>query len=198
MRLTVFEFFCSITTEWVNQTLHIVYAHQIISFTDFGSALHINTPSFSIMGTSVEEIRIRIEFVAGSGPGLCWLSPEQTAGKAMPYLFTQVRQRSLVYLRGALIYWLFLSLYLSRLSPSLPPSLPLYLSIYLSLSCQGQAALNRSIFPCQDTPSVKSTFSAKLRVPVGFKAVMSAAMLSCEEGEPCSNPALTQLEFEMK
>ncbi|XP_066528508.1 aminopeptidase B isoform X1 [Hoplias malabaricus] len=39
---------------------------------------------------------------------------------------------------------------------------------------QGQAVLNRSFFPCFDTPAVKSTFSASVKVPAGFTAVMSA------------------------
>ncbi|XP_010186011.1 PREDICTED: aminopeptidase B, partial [Mesitornis unicolor] len=39
---------------------------------------------------------------------------------------------------------------------------------------QGQAVLNRSVFPCFDTPSVKCTYSATVKVPEGFTAVMSA------------------------
>ncbi|XP_030632382.1 aminopeptidase B [Chanos chanos] len=39
---------------------------------------------------------------------------------------------------------------------------------------QGQAVLNRSFFPCFDTPAVKSTYSASVKVPDGFTAVMSA------------------------
>uniref|UniRef100_A0A8D2QIN2 Arginyl aminopeptidase n=1 Tax=Zonotrichia albicollis TaxID=44394 RepID=A0A8D2QIN2_ZONAL len=60
-------------------------------------------------------------------PQVCWLSPEQTAGKQKPYMYTQ-----------------------------------------------GQAVLNRSFFPCFDTPSVKFTYSATVKVPEGFTAVMSA------------------------
>jgi len=48
---------------------------------------------------------------------VCWLEPEQTAGKLKPYVFTQ-----------------------------------------------GQAVLNRSFFPCFDTPAVKSTYSAAVQV----------------------------------
>uniref|UniRef100_A0A672SVK4 Aminopeptidase B-like n=1 Tax=Sinocyclocheilus grahami TaxID=75366 RepID=A0A672SVK4_SINGR len=59
---------------------------------------------------------------------VCWLEPEQTAGKLKPYVFTQ-----------------------------------------------GQAVLNRSFFPCFDTPGVKSTYSATVQVPDGFTAVMSAS-----------------------
>uniref|UniRef100_A0A8C3JXR4 Arginyl aminopeptidase n=1 Tax=Calidris pygmaea TaxID=425635 RepID=A0A8C3JXR4_9CHAR len=60
-------------------------------------------------------------------PQVCWLAPEQTAGKQKPYMYTQ-----------------------------------------------GQAVLNRSFFPCFDTPSVKCTYSATVQVPEGFTAVMSA------------------------
>ncbi|XP_063966411.1 aminopeptidase B-like [Lytechinus pictus] len=42
------------------------------------------------------------------------------------------------------------------------------------LYTQGQAVLNRSFFPCIDTPAVKSTYSASVQVPSGFAAVMSA------------------------
>lgn len=48
---------------------------------------------------------------------MCWLAPEQTAGKQKPYMYTQ-----------------------------------------------GQAVLNRSFFPCFDTPSVKCTYSASVQV----------------------------------
>ncbi|XP_005988440.1 aminopeptidase B isoform X2 [Latimeria chalumnae] len=65
---------------------------------------------------------------------VCWLNPEQTAGKQKPYLFTQ-----------------------------------------------GQAVLNRSFFPCFDTPAVKSTYSASVKVPEGFTAVMSAT--TCEKND---------------
>ncbi|KAK3105025.1 hypothetical protein FSP39_015458 [Pinctada imbricata] len=39
---------------------------------------------------------------------------------------------------------------------------------------QGQAVMNRSFFPCQDTPAIKSTYTATVRVAEGFTAVMSA------------------------
>ncbi|PVD22455.1 hypothetical protein C0Q70_18269 [Pomacea canaliculata] len=46
------------------------------------------------------------------------------------------------------------------------------------LYTQGQAVLNRSFFPCQDTPAVKSPYSANVKVPSGFTAVMSASSSS--------------------
>ncbi|CAH2221467.1 aminopeptidase B [Pelobates cultripes] len=39
---------------------------------------------------------------------------------------------------------------------------------------QGQAVLNRCFFPSFDTPSVKCTYSANIKVPEGFTAIMSA------------------------
>ena len=59
--------------------------------------------------------------------GLQWLSPEQTAGKTQPYLFSQA-----------------------------------------------QALNARTMAPVQDTPAVRMTYSAKLRVPDGILPLMSA------------------------
>ncbi|XP_072016184.1 LOW QUALITY PROTEIN: aminopeptidase B-like [Amphiura filiformis] len=42
------------------------------------------------------------------------------------------------------------------------------------LYCLGFPVHNRALFPSTDTPSVKSTFSASVKVPTGFSAVMSA------------------------
>ncbi|XP_078603508.1 aminopeptidase B-like isoform X2 [Branchiostoma floridae x Branchiostoma japonicum] len=39
----------------------------------------------------------------------------------------------------------------------------------------GQSVLNRSMFPCIDTPAIKSTYSAQVKVPPGLTAVMSAS-----------------------
>ncbi|XP_064589377.1 aminopeptidase B [Zonotrichia leucophrys gambelii] len=93
-------------------------------FTSYGSALHITLPQAPRAG---QLLTLVIDYEAGEGPGVCWLSPEQTAGKQKPYMYTQ-----------------------------------------------GQAVLNRSFFPCFDTPSVKFTYSATVKVPEGFTAVMSA------------------------
>ncbi|XP_030076849.1 aminopeptidase B [Microcaecilia unicolor] len=51
------------------------------------------------------------------------------------------------------------------------------------LYTQGQAVLNRSIFPCFDTPAVKSKYSATIKVPEGFTAVMSATIWEKREQE---------------
>ncbi|XP_048183874.1 aminopeptidase B [Corvus hawaiiensis] len=93
-------------------------------FASYGSALHITLPQAPRAG---QLLTLLIDYEAGEGPGVCWLSPEQTAGKQKPYMYTQ-----------------------------------------------GQAVLNRSFFPCFDTPSVKFTYSATVKVPEGFMAVMSA------------------------
>ncbi|NXF09304.1 AMPB Aminopeptidase, partial [Smithornis capensis] len=93
-------------------------------FASYGSALHIGLPQPPRAG---QLLTLLIDYEAGEGPGVCWLTPEQTAGKQKPYMYTQ-----------------------------------------------GQAVLNRSFFPCFDTPSVKFTYSATVKVPEGFTAVMSA------------------------
>jgi leukotriene-A4 hydrolase len=74
----------------------------------------------------------------GSAPeaaALQWLSPEQTAGKKLPFLFSQ-----------------------------------------------GQAILNRSWIPTQDSPGIRQTWDARITVPQGMVAVMSGDRLT-PEGE---------------
>uniref|UniRef100_A0A672SVP0 Aminopeptidase B n=1 Tax=Sinocyclocheilus grahami TaxID=75366 RepID=A0A672SVP0_SINGR len=97
----------------------------IRDFTNYGTTLVVKFPK---PFNSDDKLQLAIKYTATDGPGVCWLEPEQTAGKLKPYVFTQ-----------------------------------------------GQAVLNRSFFPCFDTPGVKSTYSATVQVPDGFTAVMSAS-----------------------
>src|SRR5215208_7349214 len=50
------------------------------------------------------------------------------------------------------------------------------------LFSQCQASNARSIFPCQDTPSVRFTYSAEVEVPRGLVAAMAAGQVGVEEG----------------
>lgn len=72
--------------------------------------------------------RVCIRYLTSTeAQGLQWLAPEQTAGKQLPYLFSQ-----------------------------------------------SQPINARSWIPLQDTPKVRITFDAKVQVPKGMRAVMSA------------------------
>ncbi|BFZ19949.1 hypothetical protein BsWGS_22988 [Bradybaena similaris] len=99
-------------------------AFSVKLFADYGSELVVTLPAPRQKG---EEFVLEFQYVASSGPGICWLDPPQTADKVKPFMYTQ-----------------------------------------------GQSVLNRSFFPCQDTPAVKATYSAVVSVPDGFTPVMSA------------------------
>jgi len=66
----------------------------------------------------------------------------------------------------------------------------------------GQACLNRGLFPCQDTPSVRATFDATFEVaPVagaGELAVACAATAIEEEQRPGAGASRTSFRYEMK
>lgn len=80
--------------------------------------------------------KVRIDYrTSPTAEGLQWLSPEQTAGKEKPYLFSQA-----------------------------------------------QALNARTMTPVQDTPAVRITYDATLRVPDGLLPLMSA-----EQGEKDEN-----------
>jgi hypothetical protein len=116
----------------VGQCGQHVLSFEKVPFTSFGSQLRIDMAPLATLNTAC----ICINYVAGAGAALCWLTPEQTAGKEHPFLFTQ-----------------------------------------------GQACLNRTLFPCQDTPSSRSTWTATLVVPRRFTAVMSAPTTSAVVGD---------------
>ena len=80
--------------------------------------------------------RIKINYKsAPDAAALQWLTPEQTAGKKQPFLFSQ-----------------------------------------------GQAILNRTWIPTQDSPGIRQTWEARIVVPQQLRAVMSGENLS-PEGE---------------
>lgn len=56
------------------------------------------------------------------------------------------------------------------------------------LFSQGEAILNRSWIPTQDSPGIRQTWTARVVAPKGLKAVMSAQMLT-PNGEPLANGA---------
>jgi leukotriene-A4 hydrolase len=81
--------------------------------------------------------RIRIAYAsAPDAEALQWLTPEQTAGKQYPFLFSQ-----------------------------------------------GEAILNRSWIPTQDSPGIRQTWEARIVVPEPLRVVMSGERLT-PEGEP--------------
>ena len=86
-----------------------------------GQALHIR------LEPNTKKITINYETTPGS-EAVQWLTPEQTAGRQHPFLFTQ-----------------------------------------------SQAILARTWIPCQDSPGVRFTYSAKVTVPPELLALMSAS-----------------------
>jgi aminopeptidase N len=84
---------------------------------------------------TTRQIRIRYRS-APDAAALQWLSPDQTAGKRHPYLFSQ-----------------------------------------------GQAILNRTWIPTQDSPGIRQTWEARITAPEPLKVVMSGERLT-PEGEP--------------
>jgi aminopeptidase N len=93
--------------------------------------------------------RIRIDYLsAPEAEALQWLSPEQTAGKRQPFLFSQ-----------------------------------------------GQAILNRSWIPTQDSPGIRQTWEARITVPEPLTAVMSGLRMT-PKGEK-AGPGRRAFRFRM-
>ncbi|KAK2145631.1 hypothetical protein LSH36_668g01034 [Paralvinella palmiformis] len=105
-----------------NQSLLYTLGQDVKSF---GSKLEIQIDVES-------KVKIFYE-TSPSCSALQWLTPEQTAGKNHPYLFSQ-----------------------------------------------NQAIHCRSMIPCQDTPSVKTTYTAMVAAPAELVVLMSAVKLSTE------------------
>jgi hypothetical protein len=104
---------------------------------ELGSALRIAMPA--------QAARVRIDYsTTPQASGLQWLRPEQTAGKRLPFLFSQA-----------------------------------------------QSIHARSMAPLQDTPWIRSTYTATLRVPAGLVAVMAA------ESDPANRRGNAVFRFRM-
>ncbi len=95
-----------------------------------GSLLRITLPAEG--GTIVIEYE-----TSPTAAAVQWLAPEQTAGRKLPFLFTQ-----------------------------------------------GQAILTRTWIPTQDSPGIRQTYDAAIRVPAGMRAVMSADRAAEGERDP--------------
>lgn len=61
---------------------------------------------------------------------------------------------------------------------------------------QGQEVLNRSVFPCHDSPSVRVTYTASITVPSELVCVMSAKLRGVETVQ-VDGVAKTRFDFEM-
>jgi len=101
-----------------------------------GSKLQIKLPI-----TDESELKIKVDYATTKDcSALQWLTPEQTAGKRQPYMFSQ---------------------------------------------CQAIHA--RTMVPCQDTPAVKSSYSATISAPSEVTVVMSAVKA---DGDPQPDPEI--------
>ena len=97
----------------------------------------LGQPLIIEIGPDTEQIRIGYKS-APDAAALQWLSPQQTAGKQHPFLFSQ-----------------------------------------------GQAILNRTWIPTQDSPGIRQTWEARITVPAELTAVMSGENLT-PEGQAAS------------
>ncbi|WP_126176485.1 M1 family metallopeptidase [Tsuneonella rigui] len=109
-------------------------AGRELPFTVGASTEGKGAPLTIAIGPGAERRRIAIQYTAAPGAeALQWLAPEQTAGKAQPFLFSQ-----------------------------------------------GQAILNRTWIPTQDSPGIRQTWRARITAPKPLTVVMSGL----KQGEP--------------
>ncbi|KAF4018749.1 hypothetical protein G4228_009958 [Cervus hanglu yarkandensis] len=62
------------------------FRNSPVPFSHYGQALCVRFPQPCAAG---ERLQVRITYRVGEGPGVCWLAPEQTAGKKKPFVYTQ-------------------------------------------------------------------------------------------------------------
>jgi len=106
---------------------------------------NLGSPLAIALAPDTRRIAIRYKSAPGA-EALQWLTPEQTAGKKHPYLFSQ-----------------------------------------------GQAILNRTWIPTQDSPGIRQSWEATIRVPAGLTAVMSAP----RSAEPITQGGESVFKFRM-
>jgi leukotriene-A4 hydrolase len=106
---------------------------------------HMGAPLAVTLGPDTKKLVIRYKS-APDAEALQWLSPEQTAGKKQPYLFSQ-----------------------------------------------GEAINNRTWIPTQDSPGIRQSWEAVIRVPAPLTAVMSAP----RSAEPLTQGGETAFSFKM-
>ena len=106
---------------------------------------NLGAPLAVALNPDTDRLVIRYKSAA-EAEALQWLTPEQTAGKTRPYLFSQ-----------------------------------------------GESILNRSWIPTQDSPGIRQTWEAKIRVPAPLTAVMSAP----RGADPLTQGGETVFSFKM-
>ena len=120
-------------------------AGQPLEYKVGASDEHLGAPLAIALRPDTRRILIRYKSAPDAG-ALQWLTPEQTAGKKHPYLFSQ-----------------------------------------------GQAIENRTWIPTQDSPGIRQSWEATIRVPAPLTAVMSAQ----RAGEPTTEGDMRVFKYRM-